>query len=54
MAEAAEYNNITVSNNQAYKDFVSSQLKVIYKANHEAKKNVMVICLTLNLYLPKI
>lgn len=38
MAEAAEYNNITVSNNQAYKDFVSSQLKVIYKANHEAKK----------------
>ena len=38
MAEAAEYNNITVSNNQAYKDFVSSQLKVIYKANQEAKK----------------
>lgn len=38
MAEAAEYSNITVGNNQAYKDFVSERLQVIYQANQDAKK----------------
>jgi len=38
MAEAAEFANITVGNNQAYKDFVSSKLQVIYQANQVAKK----------------
>ncbi|GAA6173865.1 anaerobic ribonucleoside-triphosphate reductase [Colwellia sp. KU-HH00111] len=38
MAEAAEFSGITASNNQAYKDFVSSKLKVIYQANQAAKK----------------
>ena len=38
MAEAAEFSNITVGNNQAYKDFVSERLQVIYQANQEAKK----------------
>ena len=38
MAEAAEFKNITANNNQEYKNFVSSQLNVIYKANQEAKK----------------
>jgi ribonucleoside-triphosphate reductase len=39
MAEAAEFLGITVGNNDAYKDFVSSQLKVIYQANIKAKKH---------------
>lgn len=39
MAEAAEFANISVGNNKAYKDFVSKQLKVIYQANQEAKKS---------------
>jgi len=38
MAEAAEFNNINVGNNDEYKHFVSKQLKVIYQANQEAKK----------------
>lgn len=38
MAEAAEFANISASNNQEYKNFVSSNLKVIYKANQAAKK----------------
>lgn len=38
MAEAAEFSNITVGNNQAYKDFVSERLQVIYQANQDAKK----------------
>jgi len=36
MAEAAEFSNITVGNNDAYKNFVSKQLKVIYQANQNA------------------
>ncbi len=39
MAEAAEFSNITVGNNQAYKDFVSERLQVIYQANQDAKKS---------------
>ncbi len=39
MAEAAEYKDIVVGNNDEYKDFVSAQLKVIYQANQAAKKN---------------
>jgi len=38
MAEAAEFSNITVGNNDAYKNFVSKQLKVIYQANQNAKQ----------------
>ncbi len=38
MAEAAEFTNITVGNNDAYKNFVSKQLKVIYQANQNAKQ----------------
>ncbi len=38
MAEAAEFKKITVGNNQAYKDFVSQHLKVIYQTNQQAKK----------------
>ncbi len=37
MAEAAEFSGLTVGNNDAYKQFVSSQLKVIYDANKVAK-----------------
>lgn len=38
MVEAAESQGITAGNNQAYKDFVQSHLKVIYDANKAAKK----------------
>lgn len=38
MVEAAESKGITAGNNQAYKDFVQSHLKVIYDANKAAKK----------------
>ncbi|KGJ92532.1 anaerobic ribonucleoside-triphosphate reductase [Colwellia psychrerythraea] len=38
MAEAAEYSQIKVGNNEEYKQFVSKQLKVIYQANQAAKK----------------
>lgn len=38
MVEAAEYLGYTASNNQEYMDYVSSQLKIIYDANKEAKK----------------
>lgn len=38
MAEAAESQGIQVGNNEAYKQFVSEKLKVIYDANKEAKK----------------
>ena len=38
MAEAAEFYNLTVGNNDDYKAFVSKHLKVIYQANQEAKK----------------
>lgn len=38
MAEAAEYAQIKVGNNDAYKQFVSKQLKVIYQANQAAKQ----------------
>lgn len=38
MVEAAEFKGIQVSNNSEYKDFISSQLKVIYDLNKEAKK----------------
>ena len=38
MAEAAEFSNVSVGNNQAYKDFVSGKLKVIFQANQAAKK----------------
>jgi len=38
MAEAAEFSGITVGNNQAYKDFVSEHLQIIYQANQSAKK----------------
>lgn len=37
MAEAAEYKGISVGNNEEYKQFVSSQLEVIYNANKVAK-----------------
>jgi len=38
MAEAAEFAQITVGNNNEYKQFVSQQLQVIYQANQAAKK----------------
>ncbi|MCP4986387.1 MAG: anaerobic ribonucleoside-triphosphate reductase [Colwellia sp.] len=38
MAEAAEFSNLTVGNNDDYKAFVSKHLKVIYQANQDAKK----------------
>ena len=38
MVEAAESLGIVAGNNEAYKEFVSSQLKVIYDANKEARK----------------
>ncbi|PKG84921.1 anaerobic ribonucleoside-triphosphate reductase [Colwellia sp. 75C3] len=38
MAEAAEFYNLTVGNNDEYKAFVSQHLKVIYQANQAAKK----------------
>ncbi len=38
MAEAAEFYNLTVGNNDDYKAFVSKHLKVIYQANQAAKK----------------
>ncbi|MAA61475.1 UNVERIFIED_ORG: ribonucleoside-triphosphate reductase [Idiomarina abyssalis] len=38
MVEAAESQGIIAGNNQAYKDFVQSHLKVIYDANKAAKK----------------
>jgi len=38
MAEAAEFSNLTVGNNDEYKAFVSKHLKVIYQANQDAKK----------------
>lgn len=38
MAEAAESQGLVVGNNQAYKDFVKSHLKVIYDANKAARK----------------
>jgi ribonucleoside-triphosphate reductase len=38
MAEAAEFANLTVGNNDEYKTFVSKHLKVIYQANQAAKK----------------
>ncbi|HAS23496.1 MAG TPA: anaerobic ribonucleoside-triphosphate reductase [Idiomarina loihiensis] len=38
MVEAAESQGITAGNNEAYKDFVQSHLKVIYDANKAAKK----------------
>jgi len=38
MVEAAESQGITAENSQTYKDFVTKQLKVIYDANKEAKK----------------
>lgn len=39
MVEAAEYLGIEVSDNEAYKSFVSAQLKVIYDLNRAAKKD---------------
>lgn len=38
MVEAAESRGIIAGNNQAYKDFVQSHLKVLYDANKAAKK----------------
>jgi len=38
MAEAAEFSNLVVGNNDEYKAFVSKHLKVIYQANQAAKK----------------
>jgi anaerobic ribonucleoside-triphosphate reductase/intein/homing endonuclease len=38
MVEAAEFKGYTVSNNDEYKDFVSSQLHIIYDKNKEAKE----------------
>jgi len=38
MAEAAEFSKISVGNNEAYKNFVSQHLQVIYQANQKAKK----------------
>jgi ribonucleoside-triphosphate reductase (formate) len=38
LVEAAEYKGLTIDNNDAYKEFVSSQLKVIYDLNKEAKR----------------
>lgn len=38
MVEAAEYKGYTISDNVEYKSFVSSNLKVIYDANKEAKQ----------------
>ena len=38
MAEAAEFSNLAVGNNDDYKAFVSKHLKVIYQANQDAKK----------------
>ena len=38
MAEAAEFYDLTVGNNDEYKAFVSKHLKVIYQANQAAKK----------------
>lgn len=40
MVEAAESQGLVAGNNQAYKDFVASNLKVIYDANKEAKKEL--------------
>lgn len=37
MVEAAEFLGIKVGNNQAYRDFVQQQLKVIFDANRKAK-----------------
>jgi ribonucleoside-triphosphate reductase len=39
MVEAAEYLGIKISDNEAYKEFVSSQLKIIYDLNKIAKKD---------------
>ena len=39
MAEAAEFCGLVVGNNDAYKQFVSEQLKVIYQENKNAKKD---------------
>lgn len=38
MVEAAEYLGLQATNSQSYKDFVRSQLKVIYDANKKAKQ----------------
>ena len=38
LVEAAEFNNIHVSNNTEYKEFVSDKLKVIYDMNKAIKK----------------
>lgn len=38
MVEAAESQGIIVGNNQVYKDFVRSHLKIIYDANKKAKR----------------
>lgn len=38
MVEAAEYMGLEATNSKEYKDFVRSQLKVIYDANKRAKK----------------
>lgn len=38
MVEAAESQGLVASNNQAYKDFVREQLKIIYEANKLAKQ----------------
>ncbi|MFZ3230687.1 MAG: anaerobic ribonucleoside-triphosphate reductase [Pseudobdellovibrio sp.] len=37
MVEAAEYLGITISNNSEYKNFVTSQLKIIYDLNKKAQ-----------------
>lgn len=38
MVEAAEFKGYSISNNDEYKDFVSSQLHIIYNKNKEAKE----------------
>ena len=43
MVEAAEYLGISPTNNQEYKDFVSSQLKIIYDKNKAIKKSSWVM-----------
>lgn len=38
MVEAAEFNDLEISNNSAYKDFVRNKLQIIYDENRKAKE----------------
>ena len=43
MVEAAEYLGVAVGNNKKYKDFVNSQLKVIYDANRKIREETWIM-----------